>query len=84
MLDLAEKYKRNVDDVHQLFFQVSCDRDRLVKILEGGQKTGGGKWELLEDLAIKDDPRSDSYKYVAESKGEEEVRKRKRFLECTN
>lgn len=35
MLDLAEKYKRDVDDVHRLFFEVSCDRDKLVKLLEG-------------------------------------------------
>jgi hypothetical protein len=35
MLDLAEKYKRDVDDVHRLFFEVSCDRDKLVKILSG-------------------------------------------------
>ena len=37
MLDLAEKYKRDVDDVHRLFFEVSCDREKLIKLLEGSQ-----------------------------------------------
>ena len=55
MLTLSEKYKRDVDDVHKLFFEVSCDREKLVKLLEGGNVS---KWQLLEDLAIKDDPRS--------------------------
>ncbi len=35
MLDLAEKYKRDVDDVHKMFFEVCCDREKLVKLLEG-------------------------------------------------
>ena len=51
MLDLAEKYKRDVDDVHRLFFEVSCDRDKLVKLLECKNVQ---KWEQIEDLAVKD------------------------------
>lgn len=35
MIELSEKYKRNVDEVHELFFKVSCDRDKLIKVLEG-------------------------------------------------
>ena len=35
MLELAEKYKRDVDQVHKLFFEVSCDREKLVRLLEG-------------------------------------------------
>ena len=44
MLDLAEKYKRDVDDVHRLFFEVSCDREKLVKLLEGKQSMQ--KWRM--------------------------------------
>jgi hypothetical protein len=62
MLDLAEKYKRDVDDVHRLFFEVSCDRDKLVKLLEG--KTSVQKWEQIEDLAVKDGQDSMAFKYV--------------------
>jgi len=35
MLDLAEKYKRDVDELHRLFFEVSCDREKLVRLLDG-------------------------------------------------
>ena len=35
MLDLAEKYKRDVDELHRLFFEVSCDREKLIRLLDG-------------------------------------------------
>ena len=35
MLELAEKYKRDVDDVHHMFFEVSCDREKLIRLLDG-------------------------------------------------
>ena len=31
MLDIAEKYKRDVDDIHKIFFEVSCDRKNSLK-----------------------------------------------------
>jgi hypothetical protein len=62
MLDLAEKYKRDVDDVHRLFFEVSCDREKLVKLLEGKQSVQ--KWEEILDLAVKDKHDSMAFKYV--------------------
>lgn len=39
---------------------------------------------MIEDLAIKDGPGSDSYQQLLREKGEEEVEKRRRFLnsEC--
>lgn len=79
MLDLAEKYKRDVDDVHRLFFEVSCDRERLVRLLEGKQNVQ--KWEQIEDLAVKDGQESMAYKYVMQKRGENEVAKRRQFLE---
>lgn len=79
MLELADKYKRDVDEVHRLFFEVSCDRDRLVKLLEGQKNVQ--KWALIEDLAVKDQPGSESYKYVLQQKGETEVARRREFLQ---
>jgi hypothetical protein len=79
MLDLADKYKRDVDDVHRMFFEVSCDRNLLIKLLEG--QKGVPKWELIEDLAVKDQASSEAYKYVLSQKGEDEVRKRRMFLQ---
>ena len=35
MLEIAEKYKRDVDEVHRLFFEVSCDREKLIRLLDG-------------------------------------------------
>jgi len=51
MLSLAEKYKRDIEEVHKIFFELSCDRDKLIKYLEG-QKVE--RWLLLEDLALRD------------------------------
>ena len=53
MLSLADKYKRNVEDIHAIFFEVNCDRDLLIKCLEGQNVS---KWQPLEDLAIRNDP----------------------------
>lgn len=82
MLDLAEKYKRDVDEVHRMFFEVSCDRDRLIKLLEGANLgSAQSKWEQIEDLAVKDQPESMAYKYVMQKRGDKEVAKRRNFLE---
>ena len=80
MLELAEKYKRDVDQVHRLFFEVSCDRERLVKILEGG-KSVVDKWDQMEDLAAREGPESQAFKYVMQKKGPNEISKRRKFLE---
>jgi hypothetical protein len=39
------------------------------------------KWQLLEDLAIKEKPNSDAYKHVVSLKGPDEVKKRQDFLQ---
>lgn len=61
MIQIAEKYKRDVDDVHKIFYQVSGDRDKLIKVLEG---QNGHKWELIEDLALKESPESLTFKFL--------------------
>lgn len=37
MLQIAAKYKRSIEDVHRIFYEVNCDRDRLIKSLEGNK-----------------------------------------------
>jgi hypothetical protein len=75
---LAKKHKRDVGEVHQLFYKVNCDRLALVELLEGGSHTAC-TWEVLEDLALRDCD-SEAYKHVLEKKGYSEVAERKYFL----
>jgi hypothetical protein len=49
---------------------VSCDKDKLIKCLEG-QKVS--KWTPLEDFAVRNKPESLEFKYIVEKKGEESV-----------
>jgi hypothetical protein len=73
------KYKRDIDEIHKLFFEVSGDREKLIRLLEG--KSGVERWSLLEDMALKDSPDTEAYRYVKTKKGEHEVERRKEFLE---
>ena len=51
------------------FYQVSCNRESLVKMLEGGD-CSKMKWDQLEDLALKEkDRNSPSYLHVLNTKG---------------
>jgi len=81
MMQLAAKYKRDIDEIHKIFFEVSCDREKLIKILEGKNVD---KWSLLEDLALEGDPNAEGYRYVRSQKGEVAVEQRKYFLEINN
>ena len=53
-----------------------------MKLLEGQKVID--KWQLLEDLAIKERPTSDAYKHVLSMKGKEEVQIRQQFLHFQN
>ena len=70
MLELSEKYKKDVNDMHQLFYEVSCDREELIRLLEGQSVT---QWTVLEDLALKGDTGSEAYKHVRSVKNEEAI-----------
>jgi hypothetical protein len=75
---LAKEYDKEMDEIHMLFMEVSCDLGELKNILKG-EKTS--KWTMLEDLAIQNEPSSIEFKHISDSKGDEQVRKRKKFLE---
>lgn len=78
MLQIAEKYKTDIDEVHKAFYGVSCNREKLIKFL--GSEGRIQLWTELEDIALKDG-QGVAYNHVLKSRGEFEVDERKRFLE---
>lgn len=79
MITLATKYNKPVHDLHKQYYQVSCNREKLVRLLEGKETT---KWTELEDLALKD-PESEAFRFISKEKGQSEVEERMKFLELT-
>ena len=37
--------------VHKVFYEVSCDRDNLIKVFQ--REKGVHQWKTLEDLALR-------------------------------
>lgn len=62
-----------------MFYTVSCDWDRLEKVLQDSAEQL--QWTVLEDLAVRDERDSEAYRHVVQQKGEQEVEKRRFFLE---
>lgn len=71
MLDLAARYKKDIEYIHDLYFNVSANQEKMIRYLEGCKQTK--PWGHLEDLALQDDPESPSFKYVLNDRGQEEV-----------
>jgi hypothetical protein len=76
--DLAKEYSKEMDEMHMLFMEVSCDLGELRSLLKG-QKAP--KWSMLEDLAIQSEPDSMEFKHICDMKGSNHVHKRRKFLE---
>ena len=86
MMGLSQRYNRSLEDLHALFFRVSCDWKKLEMILQADENspeptTGHLQWTILEDLAVRDDKNSEAFKHVIQNKGLQEVYKRRQFLE---
>ena len=47
--------------MHRIFYEVNCDREKLIKSLEGNKVM---TWGPLEDLAVKSSVESEEYKYL--------------------
>ena len=77
MLNFAQDYDRDVAEIHKIFYQVSCNRDKLRLFLQGKEVK---VWTTLEDLALKNDKNNRAYQVVLSDKGEQEVREREAFL----
>ena len=95
MISFSKQYKKNLEELHDLFYSVSCDWESLeyilnaqkadpvnsIKYQEQIEKIQNMQWTVLEDLAIIDDKESEAYLHVVERKGENEVIKRRQFLQ---
>lgn len=44
MIELSKRYRKDVDELHKIFYTISCDREKLIKWLEGKKVD---KWDLL-------------------------------------
>ena len=38
MLNISHKFHRKLEEVHTIFYEVSCDRDKLISILSAEMK----------------------------------------------
>ena len=79
MMSIAIQFSLTIDEVHKLYYSVSCDPEKLIKHLNGDKSVA--IWTELEDLALRDQQRGLMYSHVVKMKGEPEVEIRKRFLE---
>jgi len=79
MMSVAIQFALTIDEVHKLYYSVSCDREKLIRHLNGDKSVA--TWTELEDLALRDQVRGLMYSHVVKTKGELEVETRKRFLE---
>jgi len=61
-----------------MFIEVSCSKSRLVEALAGKSFS---KWNELEDLALRRGTECPEYKYLLKTKGQEEILRRKKFLD---
>ena len=79
LLKLAQEYERDVAEVHKIFYQVSCNREKLQAVLE--EKLDSKVcWTTLEDLALKNEKSNKAYQVVLMDRGEKEVKEREAFL----
>ena len=89
MMKLSQKYNKKLDELHYLFYTVSCDWEQLEALLKEQKEESAEldspsntvQWTLLEDLAAQDDKNSEPFKHIAAQKGMNEVVKRRKFLE---
>jgi len=74
---MAQQYSITDEDINDMFISVSCNKKKLIELLQGNDFT---KWNELEDMALGMDTNSPQYKYLLKQKGQEEINRRKKFL----
>ena len=60
LLTFAQQYDRDVAEVHKIFYQVSCNRDKLKAVLDNKLEMKVC-WTTLEDLALKNEKTNKAY-----------------------
>ena len=78
--DLAKEYDKDMDEMHMLFMEVSCDLGELKNMLKGMKAP---KWNMLEDIAIQSEPGSMEFQHVSQFKGDKIINQRSKFLELS-
>jgi len=78
---IEKKYKKSPSEIADVFVKVSGDIGNLQRFFEGEIVP---MWTYLEDLALTRPEGSMEYKCLVDSKGKEEIEKRKNFLLKTN
>jgi hypothetical protein len=78
---LSRIYVRKVEEIHMMFLEVSCDIQRLKRLLDDDPKAAKQKWDELRDLAVQSDPGTAEYQAISNERGQKEVHKRRMFLE---
>jgi len=70
MMSLSQKYNRKLEELHGLFYTVSCDWKQLELLLQADEnapeQTSNLQWGVLEDLAVRDDLDSEAFKHVVD------------------
>jgi hypothetical protein len=80
MFKIAQRYNKDIQEVHKIFYEVSCNRENLIKVLKD-ERSAVAQWKTLEDLALRHNEDTPSFQVVLSDKGREEVNIRKAFLE---
>lgn len=75
--EIEVKYKRRPDEIADIFVKVSGDLENVKRVFEGQIVP---MWTYLEDLALARPESSMEFKCLVESKGKEEIEKRRSFL----
>lgn len=76
--EISEKFSLDIEKVRDHFQRCCCDFGALEDYLKTGQSER--YWDPLQDLALRQDEDSLEYNYLLGLKGEEEIERRKNFL----
>ena len=74
---IGQEYGVEMEEIHKIYFDVSCSKTKLVERLKGQSFT---QWNELEDMALEKGTESKEYSFLLKTKGYEEIVRRRRFL----
>jgi hypothetical protein len=79
--EIELKYNKTPSEIADVYVKVSGDLANVIKYFEGEQVP---TWSYLEDLALTRPEDAMEYKCLLETKGKDEIEKRRDFLLKTN